>query len=59
MNSRPADAHDLRKRELEIRLLIRQMKFDRLHTSNVYQRLESELEQVKSKLAMADENKTK
>ncbi|HOX83883.1 MAG TPA: hypothetical protein PLJ60_07645 [Chryseolinea sp.] len=57
MNSRPDDAHDLRKRELELRLLIRQMKFDQLHTSSVYQRLENELELVKSKLAMVDDNK--
>ena len=59
MNSRPADAHDLRKRELELRLLIRQMKLDQLHTSGVYQRLENELEHVKTKLALAGDEKQK
>jgi hypothetical protein len=59
MNSRPADAHDLRKRELELRLLIRQMKLDQLHTSIVYQHLENELEHVKNKLATANEENQK
>lgn len=57
MNSLPVDAQELRKRELELRRLIRQMKFDRLHTSNVYQHLEHELQAVKSKLAVVDEVK--
>ena len=59
MNSRPADAHDLRKRELELRLLIRQMKLDQLHTSIVYQHLENELEHVKNKLDMVSDGKKK
>jgi len=59
MNSRPVDAHDLRKRELELRLLIRQMKLDQLHTSIVYQHLENELEHVKIKLDMANDGKKK
>jgi len=59
MDSRPADAHDLRKRELELRLLIRQMKLDQLHTSIVYQHLENELEHVKIKLDMANDGKKK
>ncbi len=57
MNSRTVDAHDLRKRELELRLLIRQMKFDKLHTSSVYQQLEKELNIVKSTLAAVDDYK--
>ena len=59
MNFQPSDANDLRKRELKLRLLIRQMKFDQLHTSNVYQRLENELEHIKNRLAMAGEDKQK
>ncbi len=55
MKSRPTDVHDLRKRELELRLLIRQMKLDKLHTSNVYQHLEIELELVKNKLVFVGE----
>jgi hypothetical protein len=59
MNSRPADAKDLRKRELELRLLIRQMKLDQLHSSIVYQHLENELEHVKNKLDMVNDGKQK
>jgi hypothetical protein len=59
MNFLPTDANDLRKRELELRLLIRQMKFDRLHTSSVYHHLENELEHVKNRLALAEEDKQK
>ena len=59
MNSWPPDVHDLRKRELELRLLIRQMKLDQLHTSHVYQSLENELELVKDKLIFVDEEKSK
>ena len=59
MNSRPSDAHDLRKRELELRLLIRQMKLDQLHTSIVYQHLENELEHVKNKLDMVNDERQK
>ncbi len=59
MNFQPTDANDLRKRELELRLLIRQMKLDQLHTSSVYQRLENEWVHVKNKLALAGEDKQK
>lgn len=40
----------LRKRELELQKIIRQMKQDNLHSSPVYRNLEQELESVKSKL---------
>ncbi|MEO7989515.1 MAG: hypothetical protein ABI663_08245 [Chryseolinea sp.] len=59
MNFQPTDANNLRKRELELRLLIRQMKLDQLHTSSVYHRLENELEHVKNRLALAGDDKQK
>lgn len=40
----------LRKREVELQKIIRQMKQDNLHSSPVYKNLEQELETVKSKL---------
>lgn len=40
----------LRKREVELQKIIRQMKEDNLHSSTVYKNLELELENVKSKL---------
>jgi hypothetical protein len=40
----------LRKREVELQKIIRQMKQDNLHSSPVYKNLEQELENVKSKL---------
>jgi hypothetical protein len=40
----------LRKRELELQKIIRQMKQDNLHTSTVYKNLEQELEKVKNQL---------
>lgn len=40
----------LRKRELELQKIIRQMKQDNLHTSPVYRNLENELETVKHQL---------
>ena len=40
----------LRKRELELQKIIRQMKQDNLHSSVVYKNLEQELETVKSQL---------
>lgn len=41
----------LRKREAELKKIIRQMKNDNLHTSPVYKNLEEELLNVKNKLA--------
>jgi hypothetical protein len=40
----------LRKRELELQKIIRQMKQDNLHSSVVYKNLEQELETVKNQL---------
>ena len=40
----------LRKRELELQKIIRQMKQDNLHSSPVYKNLEQELEVVKNRL---------
>lgn len=40
----------LQKRELELRRLTRQMKFDQLHKSPVYKKLESELSQIQQQL---------
>lgn len=42
--------HALRKRELELLKIIRQMKQDNLHSSPVYKNLEQELEHVKNQL---------
>jgi hypothetical protein len=39
----------LKKRELELQNIIRQMKQDNLHTSPVFRNLEQELETLKSK----------
>lgn len=40
----------LRKREIELQKIIRQMKQDNLHSSPVYKNLEQELETVKTRL---------
>lgn len=40
----------LRKRELELQRLMRQMKFDELHQSQVYRNLEQELQKIKQNL---------
>lgn len=40
----------LRKRELELRNIIRQMKNDNLHSSPVYRNLEQELQTLKTQL---------
>jgi hypothetical protein len=42
----------LRKRELELLKIIRQMKQDNLHSSPVYKNLEEELKTVKSQLTL-------
>jgi hypothetical protein len=47
---------NLRKRELELQRLIRQMKLDQLHNSKVYRNLEQELENIKAAQAVAMEN---
>lgn len=45
----------LRRRELEVQRLMRQMKFDELHTSQVYRKLEQELQQIKQNLELMAE----
>jgi hypothetical protein len=45
---------ELRKRELELRLLIRQMRLDQLHNSVVCKNLETELHHVQSQLLTVD-----
>jgi hypothetical protein len=45
----------LKKRELELQNIIRQMKQDNLHTSPVFRNLEQELETLKSNTA-SDKN---
>jgi hypothetical protein len=40
----------LRKRELSLQKIIRQMKHDQLHSSPVYKNLEQELETLKAQL---------
>lgn len=46
-----AQKASLQKRELELQLLIRQMKLDQLHNSRVYKNLEQELSDVKAQLS--------
>ncbi len=48
----------LRKRELELQRLIRQMKFDELHQSQVYRNLEQELQKIKQDLNPVTEQGT-
>lgn len=48
----------LRKRELELQRLMRQMKFDELHQSKVYRNMEQELEKIKQNLNPAAEQGT-
>ena len=45
----------LRKREMELRNIIKQMKTDNLHTSQVYRNLEHQLETLQSR--MTDDEK--
>ena len=50
-----ADVNDkasLVRREMEIKRLIRQMKFDQLNNSTVYRNLEHELSSVKRELQL-------
>jgi len=47
----------LQKREMELRRLTRQMKFDKLHDSAVYKKLETELSTIKQQLIPASEAK--
>lgn len=44
----------LRKRELELQRLMRQMKLDELQKSKVYQNLEQELLQIQNNLVEAE-----
>lgn len=44
----------LAKREMELRLLIRQMELDRLSRGTVYHKLEAELREVRAKLSTGD-----
>ncbi len=46
----------LRKRELELQKIIRQMKNDNLDSSRVYKNLEQELETVKNSLVPPSHN---
>jgi len=47
----------LRKREVELLKIIRQMKQDNLHSSPVYKNLEQELESVKNYLSPSDDTR--
>lgn len=44
----------LQKRELELRRLTRQMKFDQLHQSPVYKKLEAELSSIQQQLILEE-----
>ncbi|GCC53344.1 hypothetical protein SanaruYs_35870 [Chryseotalea sanaruensis] len=55
MNS---EKENLRKRELEIQRLMRQMKFDELHKSQVYRNLEQELQKIKQNNDILAEQET-
>lgn len=45
---------ELQKRELELRRLTRQMKFDQLHHSPVYKKLETELNSIQQQLILEE-----
>jgi hypothetical protein len=45
----------LRKRELELQRLLRQMKFDQLHQSKVYRNLEQELQTLQNQQKTEEE----
>ncbi len=47
----------LRKRELELQRLMRQMKFDELQKSKVYQNLEQELLDIQNHLVAEEPSK--
>lgn len=47
----------LRKREMELRNIIKQMKNDKLHSSPVYRSLEQELETLQSRMTDDDDKK--
>ena len=49
----------LRKRQVELQKIIRQMKSDKLHTSTVYRHLEHELGNVKEQLEQPVSNTQK
>jgi hypothetical protein len=46
----------LRKREVELQKIIKQMKQDNLHSSPVFKNLAQELDTVKTKLTSSDQN---
>ncbi|MFZ6013546.1 MAG: hypothetical protein ACOYXT_24605 [Bacteroidota bacterium] len=48
----------LRKREMELQRIIRQMKLDNLNRSPVYKNLEQELELVKNQLVVPAERES-
>lgn len=48
------EKENLRKRELELQRLMRQMKFDELQKSKVYQNLEQELLHIQHHLVAED-----
>ena len=47
------------KREMEIKRLVRQMEFDKLHNSAVFKNLEHELKHVQRQLIIHDESDSK
>lgn len=47
----------LRKREVELQNIIRQMKQDNLQTSPVFRNLEQELEEVKNRISYPEKDK--
>jgi hypothetical protein len=47
------------KREMEIKRLIRQMEFDKLHSSTVFKNLEHELHRVKQALSIHESSGSK
>lgn len=54
MNS---ERETLRKRELELQRLMRQMKFDELQKSQVYRNLEQELQKIQQNIdTLAEQN---
>ncbi len=45
---------ELVKREMEVKRLVRQMEFDKLHRSTVFRNLEQELKTIKHQLMLHD-----
>jgi len=59
MKSDPNAKASLVKREMEIKRLVRQMEFDRLHNSPVYKNLSRELAHIQHELAHQPEASSK